>query len=494
MFFSKLIFLLMFLGTTPLIHAKTASANFAAELKYVQKSLHANNDGERTGSGGDAFACRNSTGQYYGYELWDYHEARSEGLKIQIGGKKLSVSQKVKLLLERVKKLDNNVYRNLNLIVSLKDFSSVDTFVSLKSKIITFNTDPADELTEIEDSDGLIKPAKNCGLIQAAVQNTGKFSPGRSIITIKTRVASKLSSDDYAGLIFHELMIFARNLFTKEKLVNTEFIRKYNVMIANETYNNQDILNELEMSAEELYLNYIYNLGHATSAQLSFNTLGLYFPNIALSNQLNQYFNSGLSRMIYLSHLQTTSYDSKEFFIRIENAKDIDNMFISSKTPFEKIPPMTGFDNERESSSDIDSLSEFELTAYFPIIESEKKGTLKIYNRLNKKNYEKDNQAYTYWESTSSETQTLYFEDGKIIQANKDDELWLKQLSVGSMPKYAAVILHREINESEKIHLGLSTIESPTYIQNCMYGKGTRIELEFNYVKNAILFCLSENR
>lgn len=171
--------------------------------------------GVGSSGGGNVIVCKSNKDA----ELLDYYEARViRGLKIDLGDASLNYLDKVRYVLNRLKKIDPNRAEEY--------FEDLDDFEKSSRIIDNF------ELTPVDDSliSGL---PSGCELKQAAVQHPPEF-PNDPYYIISGNLWKLLSENGKAGLVLHEI-IYREMLHNNAK--DSKGARYYNGIISSLNYN-----------------------------------------------------------------------------------------------------------------------------------------------------------------------------------------------------------------------------------------------------------------
>ncbi len=170
--------------------------------------------GGTVGNGGDVVACK-ANGEIK-YKFYDYYEAEKlRKIKIDLGPANISVQKKIQLALTRLNNLDRR------LAATLSGFSM--TFMSE-----SFFSD--EDLVDIPDTGNLGIPS-GCEIKQLAIQREPKI-PGDKRFTIDEKIWSKLSNDDQAGLILHEIILRHARTSKNYFHADTERVRYFNSVVS----------------------------------------------------------------------------------------------------------------------------------------------------------------------------------------------------------------------------------------------------------------------
>ncbi len=170
--------------------------------------------GTETGNGGDVLVCRTPSMQISSIELLDYFEARFlRKISIDLGGPELSVTEKVQLVLERLRRFSPtraDLYQTW-----LSTFQAESHFVDVAN------------LADIPDSELIVYPA-NCSLQQIAIQKEPSF-PEDSRYLIDQGLWKAMDNNQKAGLILHEL-IYREAISLGHK--NSKNVRYFNSILS----------------------------------------------------------------------------------------------------------------------------------------------------------------------------------------------------------------------------------------------------------------------
>lgn len=157
----------------------------------VDQSQPKNSTGNVVGNGGNAVVCKEpGTGIFRSAELLDYYEARIlRNLSIKMDSERDEVERAAKAV-SRLKHLDANKVEQWT--KRIREFKSQASFVSGVT------------LTSIPDANPVAIP-NGCELQQAAIRRAVVYD-GESTFLVNKDIWEKLSDDDKAGLILHEVI------------------------------------------------------------------------------------------------------------------------------------------------------------------------------------------------------------------------------------------------------------------------------------------------
>lgn len=192
------------------------------------------NNGERTGSGGDAFVCKNSRGEFTKIRLWDYLEAEIENdaLKIDLGPEDLSYKEKIKIVIERIKKknIQHFLFQEMeDLLTEVNKMESDDP-----KRLIRLIDLKNFQLSNIQDDQSrIVSKTESCGLLQMAMQEHQE-RPFEGLIKIDKSLWDKLSNDDKAGLILHEYFLLGVNVDKNREDKSSYGVRYLNRIVSSD--------------------------------------------------------------------------------------------------------------------------------------------------------------------------------------------------------------------------------------------------------------------
>ncbi len=185
------------------------------------KSPTPDNQGVRTGSGGDGVACYDDQGKLENVYLWDFIEAEyRNGYTLDLGSEDLTVKEKFNLVLERIfkkikgtnleKKWREDAEAYLGFLEGKKVEYLNSKMVSFINKGITSN--PKVNLKDLKD----LRPDidfsdKKCKMVQLAKQEK-EFVVGSPLLFIDDYYYSRMSNDHKAGLLIHEFILIQINM------------------------------------------------------------------------------------------------------------------------------------------------------------------------------------------------------------------------------------------------------------------------------------------
>ena len=174
-------------------------------LSLVHSALHpsAFAEGGTSSHGGDAVVCYNQEVDRQGkpvhlgtplqitsVELLDYWEWRqSSPRKTSLGEANLQISEKIKIVIDRIAKLDPVLATELNKIYQTYQPSFVD-----RAKI-----------PDISDFTPRLERSSNCVIEQLAVQYRAVVF-GQAWLQIDAKLYQRLTRDEQAGLVLHEIL------------------------------------------------------------------------------------------------------------------------------------------------------------------------------------------------------------------------------------------------------------------------------------------------
>lgn len=147
--------------------------------------------GHSVGNGGKGVICRDSEGRILSIELLDFYEARVvRGIQRDLGAPSLSVSEKIRVALERLARLSPQRAREYQ--------AQADRFFD---EVLFLR---GQTLIGTDDSDHISFPS-GCAVEQMATQNEPRL-PEDKRYTINQDLWERLDSDNQTGLILHEII------------------------------------------------------------------------------------------------------------------------------------------------------------------------------------------------------------------------------------------------------------------------------------------------
>lgn len=157
--------------------------------------------GSGVGNGGSGVVCfkkdangKRQISKAYSLDLWEAtHE--SDKLQIDLGSSQLTEFEKVALLIERVSRVDPTFGAELN-----RRFSDFRKSYEVQKRV---------RITKIDDTKTLVDPKGDCEIYQIAVQKRVVDAFFDKKFLFDQDVWEKMSRNERAGLIFHEILYWS---------------------------------------------------------------------------------------------------------------------------------------------------------------------------------------------------------------------------------------------------------------------------------------------
>jgi hypothetical protein len=226
--------------------------------------------GDEVGNDGDVVVCRGIDGEVNSIELLDYYEARNRfGFVPDLGSPQLSYEQKVLHVLRRISKIDP-----LRASRMQDEFDIFQNFTHFW---------PGVKLVDIPDSLHIAIP-HGCEIEQVAIQAVPSV-PEEKYFTVSKDLWDKMSDDDKAGLVLHEILF--KELINVHKHVNSKLARYFNARISENRFS--------DLPTED-YLDLLSTLKADEDSEFSFGSVILKFG-LYMSNRLAFYDNGQLQKV-----------------------------------------------------------------------------------------------------------------------------------------------------------------------------------------------------
>jgi hypothetical protein len=544
-FLASLLFPLSFAGNSM---SKNKKLQTLSSVLLSSKMSSLAKGGDRTGSGGQGIVCRDPvTKRFTKAYLRDYAEAKikNKNLKIDLGGPSKSVKQKVILLMKRVKQFDVELYNTMAYLIfnmstdeefTLDEQSersefleSLERFDNTPADVVSFISDYNEtinvELEPIDDATSVTNFSKsNCGYKQFASQSS-TYLPGEPLIAMDKKVVSLFSRDDYAGAIFHELLIFAYNAISKTPLESTDSLRAFNAALASNRFNNESILKFNDTSSQEMFSDWLVKIGLAEAAELRLGDLSLEFWDVPVRmmthsstidgvvSEIYDIFLVGNSVTVfgYIDNCSGVNCRDYQKFIKIEKrAEKTGNFGYLQYVSFssdqkskieENYSNLTG--RARYVNNNITSLYANKITISYRD-ENESVHVLDLHKGLIKEiTKQENNNMNTSWRTYSAKPQDIVI-GGVSLHLERDSLLELYSLTASEGPRFSSITVKRTYSDFEFEKLGVKAIYryGDTEVQSCLTNSSRDFQYKIvttfaidhsNRIVNAKESCLGES-
>lgn len=184
--------------------------------------------------GGSGVVCRNDDGKITSVEVLDYYEAKTLlSLNLDLGPKDLGYVDKVKLVAQRLKRVDKILSDYL--VREIENFESNSSFISTS------------DLTRISDFSSPVTPPEGCNIVQMAANKVSPL-PFEKIFLVNADLWMKSNNQTKAGLALHEILFrFGRSY--PQVVATSDQIRYFNALISSSEFENMDTQSYVALSS-----------------------------------------------------------------------------------------------------------------------------------------------------------------------------------------------------------------------------------------------------